>query len=144
MQPSKCPPLFFLRRQRGAARITAVALLVIGAPACGGRVNSVKEHPTSPKPDAGTRDVAPSHDAGVPAQDASVSTPTTPSMPDASLGHDASVRTVAEASTDAGRTPEASTDASTCSSTDPLTIAGDYVATDGTEYWLRKTVTATT
>jgi hypothetical protein len=67
----------------------------------------------------------------------------TPVIPDASPVKDASAGTVPDARTDEGGKPQPS-DAGRCSSTGALTIAGDYVAPDGTEYWLRKTVTATT
>jgi hypothetical protein len=97
--------------------------------ACGGRV----DHPPgrrTPPPNTGERDASTFDDGG--ASDAAANDASEP----ADASNDGSPL-------DAGDR-DATSDADVCPSGAVLSIAGDYVASDKTEYWLRKTATATT
>jgi hypothetical protein len=120
--------------------VSGVALVVSVVAACGGHVDDGRKHP----PDAG---VVSHHGVGV-SNDASVREPdATTAIPDAStpIAVEAGTDGSADTLPDAARIPDAAPpDANVCSSDGALTIAGDYVAADKTQYWFRKSATATT
>jgi hypothetical protein len=107
--------------------------------ACGGQVDHGRRGHGASRPDAGLLDATAPRDAGASHLEPGASMPKL----DASLV--VTVDASDDASADAGHDPDATAaDANACVAGGALAIAGDYVATDRTEYWLRKTATATT
>ncbi|HVW29750.1 MAG TPA: hypothetical protein VHC69_30510 [Polyangiaceae bacterium] len=135
------------RRERGARLVDSGLLcLTISAVGCGGHVDARRPAPsTDAGTDAGGASVGPTPTAkpdagGAPHDAAPAREAAAPRSPDASVVVDASHDAAPKAASDSGGAP----DAGTCPTMGALTIAGDYAAPDGTQYWFRRSITATT
>jgi hypothetical protein len=114
------------RRSKGAVSAATKVALTLAIGACGGKSWTAPSDAGLPSDSAATE---PLGDGGSPEADASDDF-------DAASNLDATVD--ADASSDAGDAGNA------CSSDGGLAVTGDYVAADGTHYWLRQSATATT
>jgi hypothetical protein len=109
----------------GPSAATAVAMtFAVGA--CNGTSSATTPSDAAPPSDTGTTE--PLEGGSSPGPDAS-------NVPDASSD---------DTSPDAGASTDAGEAGSPCSTDGGLAAAGNYVASDGTQYWLRKSATAAT